>query len=52
MSLMGHSLGDDPQATYTHVELPLKRDAIAKLEVWLAEQRKERTLQKQPKGDN
>ena len=34
MSLMGHSLGDDPQATYSHVELPLKRAAIEKLEAW------------------
>jgi integrase len=40
MSLMGHSLGDDPQSTYTHVELPLKRDAIAKLEVRLELERK------------
>jgi integrase len=40
MSLMGHSLGDDPQATYTHVELPIKREAIRKLELWTAEQRK------------
>lgn len=38
MSLMGHSLGDDPQATYTHVELPVKREAIRKLEAWRAAQ--------------
>lgn len=38
MSLMGHSLGDDPQATYSHVELPPKREAIRKLELWRAEQ--------------
>lgn len=41
MSLMGHSLGDDPQATYTHVELPIKREAIRKLEAWVADQRKQ-----------
>ena len=41
MSLMGHSLGDDPQATYTHVELPIKREAIRKLETWVADQRKQ-----------
>lgn len=40
MALMGHSLGDDPQATYTHVELPVKREAIRKLERWRAEQLK------------
>jgi integrase len=41
MALMGHSLGDDPQADYTHVELPAKREAIRKLELWRAEQTKE-----------
>ena len=44
MSLMGHSLGDDPQATYSHVELPAKREAIAKLESWMANQRQQLTL--------
>jgi integrase len=38
MSLMGHSLGDDPQATYSHIELPIKRQAVRKLEQWRAEQ--------------
>jgi hypothetical protein len=46
MSLMGHSLGDDPQSTYTHIELPLKREAIRKLESWRAEQLK------QPNAEN
>jgi integrase len=41
MSLMGHSLGDDPQSTYSHIELPLKRQAIHKLELWMAEQLKQ-----------
>ncbi len=41
MALMGHSLGDDPQSIYTHVELPLKREAIRKLEAWLDEQRQQ-----------
>lgn len=50
MSLMGHSLGDDPQATYTHVELPIKREAIHKLELWRAEQRKQLSLQEPLKG--
>ena len=38
MSLMGHSLGDDPQAIYSHIELPIKREAIRKLEHWRREQ--------------
>ena len=32
--LMGHSHGGDVHSIYTHVELPLLRDAIARLEVW------------------
>jgi integrase len=51
MSLMGHSLGDDPQADYTHVELPAKREAIRKLELWRAAQEKQSHDQKQMKGD-
>jgi len=35
-ALMGHSSGQDVHATYTHVELPAKREAIRKLEAWLA----------------
>lgn len=37
-ALMGHSSGEDVNSLYTHVELPLKRDAIRKLEVWHAAQ--------------
>lgn len=37
-SLMGHSLGEDVNAIYTHVELPAKREAIRKLEAWLSSQ--------------
>lgn len=37
-SLMGHSSGEDVNAIYTHVELPAKREAIRKLEVWLTTQ--------------
>jgi integrase len=33
-SLMGHSTGEDVNAIYTHVELPMKREAIQKLEEW------------------
>lgn len=50
MSLMGHSLGDDPQATYTHVELPVMREAIRKLEQWMEAQRmnRERSQEGEP----
>jgi len=41
MALMGHSTGSQMQATYTHIELPVKRDAIRKLERWVEDQRKE-----------
>ena len=33
-ALMGHSSGEDVHAIYTHVELPVKREAIRKLEAW------------------
>jgi integrase len=39
-ALMGHSSGEDVHAIYTHVELPMKREAIRKLEAWIAVQRK------------
>ena len=38
MALMGHSSGQSVHSTYTHVELPVKRDAIAKLEQWVGYQ--------------
>jgi hypothetical protein len=34
MALLGHTFGDTHES-YEHVELPLKRDAIRKLETWL-----------------
>jgi integrase len=37
-ALMGHSSGEDVNAIYTHVELPAKREAIRKLEAWVATQ--------------
>jgi len=43
-ALMGHVSGGGVNARYTHIELPLKRDAIAKLEQWLVNQ----GCQKQP----
>jgi integrase len=39
-TLMGHSNGEDVNSIYTHVELPAKREAIRKLELWMAEQSK------------
>lgn len=38
MALMGHQNRDKVHATYTHVELPVKRMAIAKLEEWVENQ--------------
>src|SRR5262249_31589429 len=38
MALMGHSPGSKVHATYTHIELPVKRDAIRKLEAWVKDQ--------------
>lgn len=38
MTLMGHSTGGKVHSTYTHVELPIKREAIAKLEQWVINQ--------------
>jgi integrase len=37
-ALMGHSTGEDVNSIYTHVELPVKRDAVRKLEAWMAAQ--------------
>lgn len=46
-SLMGHSSGKDINAIYTHVEMPSKREAIQKLEAWVAAQRaKQQHLEK------
>lgn len=39
MALMGHSGGSRVHSTYTHVELPVKREAIGKLEKWVKLQR-------------
>lgn len=38
-ALMGHTSGQDVHDVYTHIELPLKREAIAKLDNWLAAER-------------
>lgn len=39
-AIMGHSSGEEVNAIYTHIELPAKREAIQRLERWVAEQRK------------
>jgi integrase len=41
MALMGHSSGEEVNSLYTHVELPVKREAIRKLEAWVEVQRKQ-----------
>jgi integrase len=38
MALMGHSAGRSINAIYTHLELPQKREAIARLEAWINQQ--------------
>jgi integrase len=47
MALMGHATGGSVQSRYTHVELPIKRDAITKLEHWVETQQ---TVHSQPTG--
>lgn len=42
MALMGHSGGSRVNSGYTHVELPVKQEAIEKLELWVAKQRRQR----------
>lgn len=37
-ALMGHSSGERVHSIYTHIELPVKRDAIARLEEWVESQ--------------
>lgn len=42
-ALMGHTSGQGVHGVYTHIELPLKRQAIAQLEAWWLEQRARRS---------
>ena len=49
-ALMGHSSGEDVHAIYTHVELPLKRDAIHKLEEWVAREELKREKEREANG--
>jgi integrase len=41
MALMGHSAGSKVHSIYTHVELPIKRDAITRLEAWVRQQQQQ-----------
>ncbi len=41
MALMGHSAGSKVHATYTHIELPTKREAIRRLDLWVNQQRQQ-----------
>jgi integrase len=50
-ALMGHSSGEEVNSLYTHVELPVKREAIRKLEAWVEAQRKQEE-KKQQGGTN
>jgi integrase len=47
MALMGHSPGSTVHATYTHIELPVKRKAIEKLELWVEDQQKKKENKEQ-----
>jgi integrase len=47
--LMGHSSGDEVNSLYTHVELPVKREAIRKLEAWVEAER--RSLKQVTQGE-
>ena len=48
-ALMGHSSGEEVNSLYTHVELPVKREAIRKLEAWVEAQRKQQ--EQKPQGE-
>jgi integrase len=51
-ALMGHSSGEEVNSLYTHVELPVKREAIRKLEAWVeVEREKQRQEQGEPHAE-
>ncbi len=52
MALMGHSSGSRVHAMYTHIELPVKREAIRKLEQWKIHQEQLLTEQQKEEKDN
>jgi integrase len=40
-ALMGHSSGEETNSIYTHIELPVRREAIRKLEAWVEQQKQQ-----------
>jgi integrase len=50
-ALMGHSSGEEVNSLYTHVELPVKREAIRKLEAWVEAERK-KVQQQETQGES
>jgi len=51
MALMGHSSGKSVHSIYTHIELPVMREAIGKLETWVKQQREQIQKQKEQEHD-
>ncbi len=51
MALMGHSSGRGVHAMYTHIELPIKREAIRKLEAWKVNQEEHLKHQVEKEGE-
>jgi integrase len=51
-AILGHSTGREINARYTHVELPVKREAINKLELWVEQQKRRLREQRSEGGKN
>jgi integrase len=50
-AIMGHSSGEEVNSIYTHVELPAKREAIRKLEAWVAAQEEQEAKKKEEEAN-
>jgi integrase len=50
-AIMGHSSGEEVNSLYTHVELPVKREAIRKLEAWVEAEREKQQHLIQDEGE-
>ncbi len=50
-ALMGHSDGQETNSLYTHIELPARREAIHKLELWRAAERQKLQKLENQKGE-
>ena len=46
-ALMGHSSGEEVNSLYTHIESPVKREAIRKLEAWVEVERQKQQQEDQ-----